>query len=283
MPSNDWWTVSSRYLAMTFALIIGAQSVMAQEQERREAKSPYDFKLKRDAVYASAALVFTGIGYFSRKQVDPLTDQTLDGLDRYDLPGFDRSTVSNWRPSSATASDYMVFASAAMPLLMLADRRARQDWLGLALMYIEVGGFTVGITELTKGMVRRPRPYAYNPDAPMDERLDADARMSFFSGHTSTAAAMCFLTAKVFSDYSDNRTAEALVWTGAVIAPAVVGFLRVHSGHHFPSDVIAGYMVGATIGYLVPTLHRARRMPKGLTITPFGSERGAGLRLGYSL
>lgn len=257
--------------------------VMAVPCHGQETEGPYDFNWKRDAVTASGALVFTAIGYFSRKQVSPFTQADLAGLDRYDLPGFDRSTVDNWRPSSATASDYMVYASAAMPLLMLADRRARQDWLGLAMMYVQVGGFTVGLTELTKGMVRRPRPYAFNPDAPMDERLGQDARLSFFSGHTSVTAAMCFLTAKVFSDYSDNRTASSLVWTGAVIAPAVVGFLRVHSGQHFPSDVIAGYMLGATIGYLVPELHRRKRLPKGMSIAPFGSQFGTGLHLSYTL
>ncbi|MCF8257238.1 MAG: phosphatase PAP2 family protein [Flavobacteriales bacterium] len=269
-------------LALLVALLVACPPSMAQEQ-KQEQDSPYDLNWKRDAIYASGALVFTGIGYFTRKQVTGHTEQTLLGLDRYDVPGFDRSTVDNWRPSVATASDYMMYASAAMPLLMMADRRARQDWLGLAMMYIEVGGFTIGLTELTKGMVRRPRPYAYNTDVPLEERMAPDARLSFFSGHTSTTAAMCFLTAKVFSDYSDNRVAEGLVWTGAVIAPAVVGFLRVHSGKHFPSDVITGYLVGATIGYLVPELHRKKHLPKGMTVSPFGSQYGAGLHFSYSL
>jgi len=267
-----------RLLILLLAMLLACPQGMAQEHD-----SPYDFHWKRDAIYASGALVFTGIGYFSQKQVTGHTEQTLLRLDRYDLPGFDRSTVDNWRPSVASASDYMLYASAAIPLVMLADRRARHDWLGLAMMYIEVGGFTVGLSELTKGLVRRPRPYAYNPDVPLEERMHPDARLSFFSGHTAATAAMCFLTAKVFSDYSDNRTAKSLVWTGAVIAPAVMGFLRVHSGEHFPSDVIAGYMIGATVGYLVPELHKKKRLPKGMTLAPFGSPFGTGLHLSYRL
>jgi membrane-associated phospholipid phosphatase len=270
---------ASRSLYLLLALLLAGGDLRAQEQD----ESPYDFNWKKDAIFASGAVVFTGIGYFSRKQVTGYTEATLLTLDKFDLPGFDRATVQNWRPASDRASDYMLYASAAMPLLMLADRRARKDWLGLALMYVEVAGFTVGLTELSKGMVRRARPFAYNPDAPMDERLDADARLSFFSGHTSFATAMCFLTAKVFSDYSDNRTAEAFVWTGAVLAPAVVAYLRVDAGKHFPSDVIAGYLVGGTIGYLVPELHRIKRLPKGLSIAPFGSTMGSGLHLSYRL
>lgn len=265
-------------LLLFFAAIVWAAPCAAQDTI-----SPYDFRWKRDAVYSSGAVLFAGIGFFTERQVTPYSQKTVLALDKYNIPGFDRGTAENWRPSSATASDYMVYASAAMPLLMLADRRARKDWLGLAFMYVEVAGITIGLTELSKGVVDRARPYAYNPNAPMEERLSADARKSFFSGHTSTAAAMCFLTAKVFSDYSDNRTAEALVWTAAVITPAVVGYLRVDAGQHFPSDVIVGYLVGGAIGTLIPELHKKKNLPKGLTIAPFGSSNGTGIYLSYKL
>lgn len=264
-------------LSVSLGLLVMISMVSAQDTE-----SPYNFKWKRDAIYASGAVLFTGVGYFARKQVSPYSENDLLSLDRYELPGFDRSTAGNWNPSSSLASDYMLYASAAMPLLMLADRRARKDWLGLAFMYVEVAGITVGLTELTKGLARRARPFAYGTAAPMDERLNADARLSFFSGHTSVATSMCFLTAKVFSDYSDNRTAEALVWTGAVLVPAVVAYLRVDAGKHFPSDVITGYLVGGAIGYLIPELHK-RKLPKGLTIAPFGSTSGTGIHLSYTL
>ena len=261
-----------------FAAYFWAAPCAAQDES-----SPYNFRWKRDAVFSSGAVLFAGIGYFTKQQVTPYSRSTVLALDKYKLPGFDRSTVENWRPSSDKASDYIVYASAAMPLLMLADRRARKDWLGLAFMYVEVAGITIGLTELSKGVVSRARPYAYNPNAPMEQRLTADARMSFFSGHTSVAAAMCFLTAKVFSDYSDNRTAEALVWTAAVITPAVVGYLRVDAGQHFPSDVIIGYLVGGAIGTLIPELHKKKNLPKGLTIAPFGSTNGTGVYFSYKL
>lgn len=273
-------SLTIRLTALLCSLAMLPVSLSGQENER---ESPYEFNLKRDAVYASGAVVFTGMGYFSTTRVQPHTEATVLSLDKYTLPGFDRSTVGNWNPTAASVSDYMMFASAAMPLLMLADRRARQDWLGLGLMYIEVAGLTVGLTQLAKGFSRRTRPYGYDPDVAMEQRTSHDARMSFFSGHTSLATSMCFLTAKVFSDYSDNRTAKSLVWTAAVIAPAVVGYLRVNAGKHFPSDVIAGYLVGGTIGYLVPELHKKRRLPKGLTVAPFGSPFGSGIYLSYDL
>jgi membrane-associated phospholipid phosphatase len=37
---------------------------------------------------------------------------------------------------------------------------------------------------------------------------------------------------------------------------ALTGFSRVNTGHHFATDVITGFAIGAAVGYLVPALHR---------------------------
>ena len=123
----------------------------------------------------------------------------------------------------------------------------------------------------------------YNPDVDLHYKTERDARFSFISGHTSITAALCFTTAKVFSDYSDNPTHQALVWTGAALVPLITGYLRFEAGKHFPSDIIAGYLVGATIGYLVPWLHNRKPLVKGLTISPVGLQNGAGVYLSYRL
>ncbi len=36
------------------------------------------------------------------------------------------------------------------------------------------------------------------------------------------------------------------------------GVLRVWSGNHYPSDVIAGAAVGSFIGWLVPRMHKGK-------------------------
>jgi membrane-associated phospholipid phosphatase len=117
----------------------------------------------------------------------------------------------------------------------------------------------------------------------MHHKTRRDARFSFFSGHTSLTAALCFTTAKVFSDYSDIPTHEALVWTGAALFPIATGLLRFEAGKHFPSDIIAGYFLGGAIGFLVPWLHRRKQITKGLILSPFGLNNGAGLYLSYRL
>lgn len=251
--------------------------------QAQEAQSPYNFNWKKDLIYSSAAAVFAGGGAFTSYQVRPLTVGQVNALDPYDLPGFDRAAVNQWDPKAKLASDILLYGSVTMPAFLMINKRMRKDFLVIGFIYAETGLLTIGVTELTKGLVKRPRPYAYNSEVDMATRTDKDARKSFFSGHTSITAALCFTTAKIFSDYSDNRTHKALVWTGAVIFPAVTGYLRYRAGKHFPSDIIAGYMVGATIGYLVPWLHRRKPLTKGLSIAPYSTGKGAGLYVSYEL
>ena len=89
----------------------------------------------------------------------------------------------------------------------------------------------------------------------MSEKVTTEARVSFFSGHTTTTAAISFFTAKVFSEYLTDNTAKILIWCGAALYPAVTAFMRVDNHWHFPTDVIAGYVFGALVGYFIPVLH----------------------------
>lgn len=219
----------------------------------------------------------------SRLQTPGFTPAQLTSLDRYEIPGFDRPAVFNWNPDVALASDVAMYATFTLPAFMMLSRDARRDFLAVGFIYAEVAMLTVGLTELTKGIARRARPYAYNSDVELSIRTDRDARLSFFSGHTSVTAALCFATAKMFSDYSDDPTHEALVWTAAAIVPAATGVLRYEAGKHFPSDIIAGYFVGGAIGYLIPWLHGRKPLVEGMTLSPVSTQGGMGIYLSYRL
>ncbi len=101
----------------------------------------------------------------------------------------------------------------------------------------------------------RTRPYVYNPSVPLDVKQDVDARYSFFSGHTAVTSSVSFFAAKVYADSHPDSKWKPVVWSAAVIVPAITGWARVEAGQHFPTDVITGYAVGAAIGFLVPQFH----------------------------
>jgi membrane-associated phospholipid phosphatase len=86
---------------------------------------------------------------------------------------------------------------------------------------------------------------------PESRRVAMPTSASFPSGHSASAAAF---TAGVSS------VVPAL---GAPLgcAAAAVGYSRVHAGVHYPGDVVAGVVVGASIGEAVvwAAQHLARR------------------------
>jgi membrane-associated phospholipid phosphatase len=246
--------------------------------------SPYSFKWKRDLIASSAAAVLAVGGYFTSSRLKPLTESQVNSLDPYNLTGVDRAAINNWSPGSATASDVLLYSSFVLPGVMMLNKRMRKDYLVIGFIYAEVGMLTYGLTDLTKGLAKRVRPYAYNGDVDLEFRTTKGARQSFFSGHTAMTAALAFTTAKIFSDYSDNPVHEALVWTGAAVLPIATASLRYAAGRHFPTDVIAGYFIGATIGYMVPWLHRRKPLVKGMTLAPYSNGgREIGFYVNYRL
>ena len=186
----------------------------------------------------------------------PISIADIDALDINMVNRFDRSTAMRFSDSSASASDVFRDAIWAAPFALALSKQGRENGLSIALMYAQVFSLNGGVTLFVKSAVGRFRPFAYNPEGPILEKLEDNTRRSFFSGHTSHVASLSFFTATVFSDLYPNSKFKALVWGAAIAAPAVTAYLRVSAGRHFPTDVIAGYGVGALIGHLIPRLNR---------------------------
>ncbi|SFV28808.1 phosphatase PAP2 family protein [Thermoflavifilum thermophilum] len=105
---------------------------------------------------------------------------------------------------------------------------ARGLRMGLAL------ACTAVVTEGLKRAIHRPRPYMTYPDI---EHLQNDSDGSFPSGHTSLA----FCTATSLALQHARWYVQIPAWTWA----AAVAYSRLDLGMHYPSDVLAGMMVGA--------------------------------------
>ena len=118
-----------------------------------------------------------------------------------------------------------------------------------------------GITSLVKWKVQRPRPFLYNSEVSPEIKHRGDALLSFWSGHTANTAALTFTCANVLERSDLSRDAKNAIWLGSALVPAVVGVLRVRSGRHFPTDVLAGFAAGAVVGWAVPYFHRPESFP----------------------
>ena len=234
----------------------------AQAQAR-----PFPYELThRDAFIAPAGVAAGALGIYVASQVDPLTLEEITALDRGNVNGLDRGATYNWSPTWQDRSDYprnLLLAASAVVAggpLVLKGRWSEVATMGT--IFVEAASLTAAVTYMAKGLAARVRPFAYNTSLTPAERLeiagvdDPGARQSFFSGHASSSFAAAALLSTVYADVYGHSTTSRIVWVSSLSLASVTAYGRVKGGVHFPTDVLAGAVVGTAIGYLVPALHR---------------------------
>jgi undecaprenyl-diphosphatase len=131
--------------------------------------------------------------------------------------------------------------------------------LGFIFTAIAVPGLFVTVV---KRLIGRARPLVEGDDAmafvPFGWEVDY---ASLPSGHATTAFAALFAIGAIFPQ------ARALMWIYAVL----IAFSRVAVAAHYPSDVIAGALVGAAGAWLVQLWFAARGL--GFAVTASGAVR----------
>ncbi len=235
----------------------------------------YNVRLHIDLPVTAVAMATAYWGWSIADSKSPLDSLVIIGLDANTINCFDRSATRQdveFAPTARKLSDFGLIGANALPLLLLADKRIRQDWGDLLLLFLETQAITGNL--YSWGSVThldRIRPLVYNPDVPWEERTGIRTQNSYYSGHTSASASASFFTAKVYCDYHPelgNR--KYYIYSLALIPPVFTGFFRYKGLKHFPTDVITGVIVGAGTGILIPHLHKITR--SNLSIAPFGGQ-----------
>ena len=241
--------------------------------------SPYSLDFARELTLLGAGNIMTGLGVLLYNNTEPLTEEEVALLDPSDVAKFDRVAITTKKTDRA--GDILLMSSVFLPLTFLFQNDTKKDMGTLGIMAAEVFLLQLGVNSLAKGLVGRARPFVYDENTPMELKTTVNAKRSFFSGHASTAASMSFYVAKVFSDYLSNTTTKTIIWTSAALYPTVMGFLRIDTGNHFPTDVIIGYATGAVIGYLIPALHKSK-LKNNLAVHSFVYDGKVTIGLIYS-
>ena len=209
----------------------------------------------------------------------PMTAGNISKLNPENISSYDSKAINNWDLNSIRMSDLLLYSSIAVPGLLLIDEKVRDDYYNFSLLWAESIFLTLGITNLTKVLVQRPRPYLYGDKASPEYKQKEDNRKSFFSGHASISAASYFLLASMYDDYNPDSKLSPYLWAGSCLAPALTAYYRYDAGKHFPSDLVAGYLVGSAVGVLVPRWHtKNSKIDVGLTLQMSGKLK---TRLSY--
>lgn len=132
--------------------------------------------------------------------------------------------------------------SIASPLTILSigylqkeKQLQQQGWQNIGALVIN----TV-VTQGLKYAINRERPYEKYPAVIYPYQIDNDP--SFPSGHTSTA----FATATTLSIHFKKWYVVVPAYTWA----ASVGYARMYLGEHYPTDVLAGAIIGTGSAFL---------------------------------
>lgn len=234
----------------------------------------YHLSWKQESSIIGSSIGIALADYVIDKNNLTITINDIGILNSMNVNALDRSATDNYSTKAADVSDYFRDIAFVAPLGLFLSSKVRSQSKETAVMYLEALSLTASVTSIFKTTFRRVRPFVYNPEVPIELKLTKSSRRSFFSGHVSHVAAMSFFTAKVYTDLHPDSKYKYLIWGLATSAPAITGYLRYKSGKHFPTDIAVGYLIGGTIGYLVPWLHHSEISEK-ITFTDI--HNGIGL------
>ncbi|MCP3932235.1 MAG: phosphatase PAP2 family protein [Bacteroidetes bacterium] len=248
-----------------------AQTIFAQKN-KSDILSVYRINRKVEIPVTLGLFASHIYGYNYVKNKPGLDEDELNQLDANDIWKFDRIATEQdaaFRLEAHNSSDYFLNSSVLLPVLLGLDKNIRKDWVDLLVMYGETHAINSSIYLLSSSFIDRNRPLVYHPDVPLEDRTENGTRLSFFSGHVSTTAASTFFMAKVLSDYHPELgNKKYLLYGAALIPPAFVSYYRVKAMKHYPTDVITGAVIGATMGILVPHLHKNKKEKSKFSFVP---------------
>lgn len=143
-------------------------------------------------------------------------------------PGLERAAVALGKAGNNGLVWFLLGAT-----LALIDSSRWESWLICALL----GPLAIGLNFAIKLVVRRPRPVLEG----LPPLAGAPSSLSFPSAHATSSFAVA--TAMV-------RVDPAMA--GAFLVAIALALGRPYLGMHYPSDVLAGALIGVVLGLIVP-------------------------------
>ncbi|MGB4406072.1 MAG: phosphatase PAP2 family protein [Sphaerochaeta sp.] len=166
---------------------------------------------------------------------------------------FDEQFIYPYNENLSLASDITLSLTMSAPASFLFASPA-SDWVETGLSYGVTSLASYSMRTVLKNTISRQRPYLIPGNDATQPADTSDSNQSFPSGHTLMAFSSAAYTQTVFSlNYPDSPykgVVTATTWALAV----TTAVLRVASGNHFVTDVLAGAAIGSVLGFAGPYL-----------------------------
>jgi len=143
---------------------------------------------------------------------------------------------------------------------------------------LEAMSAAMTLNQITKFFAGRQRPCAhFGLDQARPCFSDgSDNNLSSFSGHATFTSSLAVASGMVAS-MRGYRLAP-LVWASGAVISVSTGYLRLAADKHYLSDVVAGMVIGSTIGFFVPYLFHGPRPTSDAAASPATGTTASSLR-----
>lgn len=209
----------------------------------------YHFQPAREWAIGGIGLVHAGVNIPIARSTQPLPQ--IPPAPRQSHNYSYRSQVAHWSDGLIAAGAIMIPAAVFSNMDVKAGTQAMAVCAQSMLM-------NLNITKTLKHSIRRPRPLVFASGTPPDLVYATDARLSFPSGHASTAFCMATSLSLALRTYEINPDARKWITGSAFALAGTTAVLRVVAGKHYPGDVLAGAALGTGIALLNHYLHAPR-------------------------
>ncbi len=167
---------------------------------------------------------------------------SADDAVRLDLPvvRFLAEHRTAWLTTAMRGATLLGSTFVLVPLVVIigyAARKRLHSWAVLAQLGLSLGGALV-LYNVVAPLVGRSHPNVGQLVAP-------PTGYAFPSGHTTQTAAVAVTLAAIGAATTASWPRKVGIWSVAILLCLLVGFSRLYLGVHWPTDVLAGYALGA--------------------------------------
>jgi undecaprenyl-diphosphatase len=147
---------------------------------------------------------------------------------------------------SLLGNDGLIWAVPAVILVMVKKTRPEGLMILAALILCTIIG-----DGILKPLIHRPRPYTDFPGTLL--LMQRPVTFSFPSGHTASSFAGAYVLSRYFRKFS------LLFWFTA----GIISFSRLYLFMHYPTDILAGIVIGLACGRIIVCLF-GKNIMKGI-------------------